>query len=305
MLTRQQIRDLMAVAARSESSVDSDRPYRQHDWRQCRYFSDQQISAIRNYLEKAGLSVSKALQRLCRLELQTGIQSIRQEYAQALIKSLKIDAQDYCMPFDLTATKTKGLLIIPIQAALIMAQWLLGGDQTTDTRQGLSMLEEALLTDCARAVIQALGDGDPPISMESATRLEKGAMGFMWDQMEAILSADMTMQQAGKAACQATVLMPCAAFSMLVGKKDCSTQTSSSDNSSIIMKYIEDLPVRLSAVLGTVSLKIADVVGLGIGDIVVLDKKIHEPVEILVEGREAFVGTPVSYRGQLAIKITK
>jgi len=75
-------------------------------------------------------------------------------------------------------------------------------------------------------------------------------------------------------------------------------QTSSRD-------LVMDIPVSLSVELGQTQLEVRDVLGLGAGSVIELNKLQEEPVDVRINGRLIARGEIVLVRNNLAVKISE
>lgn len=66
----------------------------------------------------------------------------------------------------------------------------------------------------------------------------------------------------------------------------------------------QDIPVRVSAVVGAAELSIAALQGLAAGGMVTLDRDVGEPVDVVAEGRVVARGELVTRSGRLAVRLT-
>ena len=73
----------------------------------------------------------------------------------------------------------------------------------------------------------------------------------------------------------------------------------------LIKNNLERSIVELSAVLGKSTLKLKELLNLEIGDVIILDKRVDEEIDMLVQGMPKFQGIPGKHRGKVAVKITK
>lgn len=70
-------------------------------------------------------------------------------------------------------------------------------------------------------------------------------------------------------------------------------------------RRIEDVPVRVSAVLGKTRIDIAQLKKLGAGDIIELDRKVGEPIDLYVNDRLIARGELVLIDGVLGVTMTE
>src|SRR5437879_1456078 len=69
------------------------------------------------------------------------------------------------------------------------------------------------------------------------------------------------------------------------------------------IKQLLDVTVSVSAELGRITLAIADILKLGIGSVLQLDRSISDPVELMVQGVPLARGEVVVVNGCFAIRI--
>ncbi len=71
------------------------------------------------------------------------------------------------------------------------------------------------------------------------------------------------------------------------------------------MEAIYSVPVQISAVLGRTSMPVSQLVKLGRGAIVELDRAVGEPVEIFVNNRLVARGEVVVVNGKIGVTMTE
>ncbi|AIH03781.1 MAG: Flagellar motor switch protein FliM [Thermodesulfobacterium sp. 37_54] len=69
--------------------------------------------------------------------------------------------------------------------------------------------------------------------------------------------------------------------------------------------YILNSSVQLKAILGKGTITLEDLVNLEVGDVVILDKKIEEPIEVYIEGVPKILGKLGVFKNHLAIQVDK
>lgn len=71
------------------------------------------------------------------------------------------------------------------------------------------------------------------------------------------------------------------------------------------LNMIYDVPVNISAVIGSTQIKVSQLLKLGRGAIIELDKKVGDPVDIFVNNRLVAMGEIVVVDGNLGITMTE
>jgi flagellar motor switch protein FliN len=79
------------------------------------------------------------------------------------------------------------------------------------------------------------------------------------------------------------------------------TETLQQSSRNLVM----DIPVSLSVELGQTQLEVRDVLSLGAGSVIELNKLQEEPVDVRINGRLIARGEIVLVKNNLAVKITE
>ena len=111
------------------------------------------------------------------------------------------------------------------------------------------------------------------------------------------------------AACEAYLLIPCSRLAPAVGKiieADKNPNVHRDDDiSKAILEHLQQMPVSVTAQLAVAVLTFEQIISLSPYDILLLDKAINEPIELVVEGRTVLRGQPTKSAGQHAIVFTE
>ncbi|MFM8700951.1 MAG: flagellar motor switch protein FliN [Hyphomicrobiales bacterium] len=71
------------------------------------------------------------------------------------------------------------------------------------------------------------------------------------------------------------------------------------------LEAVLDVPITVTAILGTKRMAIADVVRLGAGSVLELERQVGEPIDLYVDGRLIARGEVVLADDRLAITMTE
>ncbi len=100
--------------------------------------------------------------------------------------------------------------------------------------------------------------------------------------------------------------MLCDKLQTVVGKTaQADSKLSIGDISKAIRSHLEEMPVSVTAKLASAQLTFEQIASLQTDDILLLDSKVEEPVELFVEGRRFFKGRPAKSAGKYAVAITE
>jgi flagellar motor switch protein FliN/FliY len=74
---------------------------------------------------------------------------------------------------------------------------------------------------------------------------------------------------------------------------------------NITLEAVSDIPVNISVVLGRTSMQVQQLLKLGRGAVVELDRKVGEPVDILVNNRMVAKGEVVVVEDKIGVTMTE
>jgi len=75
--------------------------------------------------------------------------------------------------------------------------------------------------------------------------------------------------------------------------------------SSVTLDAVSDIPVQISVVLGKTSMQVQQLLKLGRGAVVELDRKVGEPVDIFVNNRLVARGEVVVVEDKIGVTMTE
>jgi flagellar motor switch protein FliN/FliY len=79
---------------------------------------------------------------------------------------------------------------------------------------------------------------------------------------------------------------------------------SAGQGTAIGLGSLMDVPVRVTVEVGRARIPLAELVELGPGSLVVLDREVHEPADILVNGKIVARGEVVTMDGHYGVRVT-
>ncbi len=77
------------------------------------------------------------------------------------------------------------------------------------------------------------------------------------------------------------------------------------DSENITLEAVQDIPVQISVVLGQTTMQVNQLLKLGRGAVVELDRKVGEPIDIFVNNRLVARGEVVVVEDRIGITMTE
>ncbi|MHC4552271.1 MAG: FliM/FliN family flagellar motor switch protein [Planctomycetota bacterium] len=303
-LSTEKIQQLLAaVGVRSQEDTGADADAPEYDWRQCQYFGLAQMQRLSEFSEQVATGCGEVFTRLFNRPFEVSIVSTTQQFVKELYDP-QAESTDYAVGFGASADDSFGFVLVDRPTAMAWTGQLLGGSSEAEEERELSTLEESLLVDIAGNVVAAFSASYTPANLFASTQTSCGQWPVDWDGEDEVFKITFQVKpQDAEEGRQGSILVKCSQLDAVAGQ-DAAGQTLSGDQvRDIVLGHISDIPVPITAKLGTVKVDLADVLGMEVDDILILDKKVNEPVELLLGQTPFRYGRPAQSEGNYAISI--
>lgn len=302
------VRRLLAAVGSAHAADDVPTEVIQHDWRSPHYFNEDQYNRLAAVISQVAAAIGGRLAHFFNSDVSVAPASIAQHFAGGL-RDLGLLKGRYFLVLGPGKGTPCGFLGITAATAMRWVRRLLGDVEASDSPAGsLSPLEESLLTDLVTAGMESFlaplraqqdlrGSeqiimGDPAVRFEPAQEICTIAFsvtGDGWNEPDEML-----------------FVLPCSVLAPLVGKSQRAIQTVPPEElSRILTAHIQKMPVTVTVRLGGTVLSVEELLDLDQDDILLLEKPLDEPIDLLVEGRTVFRGRPARAAGRCAVVVTE
>jgi flagellar motor switch protein FliM len=308
-LSKEKIRRLLAAVGSAPKEESSQLEATEHNWSEPHYFSGEQFKKISSFTETLAAAVAKKFTDFCRGKFEVTVVSTKQYFANDIIKQYSDGEQKFFyLPFDSEKGQRLGLLGMPEKTALAWTKQLLGDTESQDnTEKELSQLEKSLLLDLACAVIRAFSQSHSSFNLSPANTLETKQWPLKMDGAEELCQISFNVKQSdAKDGTEAFFLIPCSSLDAVSGKtKKAVSEISQENISKMIQEHFEQTSVSVTAQLGRTELSFEEMMNLQVDDILLLDKKVTDFVELIVNERTFCYGWPVQSGGRYAVAVSE
>jgi flagellar motor switch protein FliM len=322
--TSQEISDLVSEKMQQLLAAVGSRPTEdttqieatEYDWHQPHYFSAEELGKLDDLTTQAAAAIAERFAQLYNSDFNVTVAATTQHFAGELFEQILAGEQsDYYLGFGTDEEHPFGFVGIPAQSAVTWVTQLLGDSESeTDPSRILSDLEESLLLDIASAIVESLSDSLRGwIDIQSASAVTRDQPPFELYGVDELCKIVFVVEQAAPATDkqpanggQAYICIPCSKLAPAVGRAaQADIEVSSQEMSEAILEHLQQTPVSVTAQLACTVLTLEEVMSLKTCDVLLLDKAIDEPVELIVEGRALFHGQPAKSGDQHAVVITQ
>jgi flagellar motor switch protein FliM len=304
---RERLNQLMK-AARARPGRDEAPPEApQYNWHEPHYFSRAQFLKLNDFVKRAMAALAEKFSGFCSSEFEVAADSVTQHFASEFATPASGGAaSDYRLPFGPDPEHPCGLIGLPDETALIWARQLLG-DAESDKGSGktLSQLEESLLLDLASALVEGFSHSGAGAGLHLAGSIVRGLWPLPAAGTEELSKISISVKRTGSQdASKAYFLITCEMLKSVIGLgAKTSAQFSANDVSRAILSHLQTMPVTVTAQLASTTLTFGEVMNLQVDDILLLDKKVDEPAELIIDDRTVYCGWPAKSAGKYALTI--
>jgi flagellar motor switch protein FliM len=307
-LSKEKMQQLLAALGSTPAGDDSQADASEYNWHEPHYFTREQLSKLDDFTKGLSKTIAAKFAALCPGDFSVNVDSTTQHFADTLLgECFDSNQNDYYLAFGNSPDQPCGLIGIPAQTAFAWATQLLGDtEQEKDTNRDLSQLEESLLLDAASSIVDALCEVHAACAFQPAGTLARRLLPLDLQATEELCKVTFTVEKTASDKTQAYLLMLCEALEPVVGRAGQSAGgASAKDISKALRGHLEQMSVSIGARLGTTELTLKELMNLCPSDILLLDKKIDEPIELIIEGRPIFAGLPAKAGQKYAVVIAQ
>jgi len=307
-LSSARVRQLLAAVGSAYKQDRATGEITEYDWRDPHYFNADQLNRLAAVMSQVAARIAQTFARSHSGEFDVSPTSIAQHFASDLQNLVETD-HDYYLTFGPEKGRPCGFAVIAAETARAWVTLLLGdSDPGKDAERALSALEESLLCDLVTAVVESfLVPLRPHHNLKADNPLCKGQPGIQYELTEEICRIALRIKKTGsEEASEVAFLLPCSRLAALVGKTaPAAARVPPQELSRALMEHLQQMLVTVTARLASTNIRFQEVLDLGRGDILLLDKSLDQPAELLIDGRTVFRGRPARSEGRYAVFITQ
>jgi len=306
-LTTDKIRQLLAAVGSEQAQDTAQTEVTEYDWSQPHCFSRDQLTKIDDLTTELGKQIASKFANLCPGNWNVSIESFTQQFAQNFLEEIfQSEQNDYFLDFGSELLGKFGVVDITSKSALAWSAQLLGDTEAqADADKELSELEESLLADIASGIVEALAKACDQASFQTGRGIVRKLMPLHLQGTEELCKISFTVKNNESQAYGACIMMLSEKLKNLIDKNPAGeTQLSNQDAYKAIVEHLKDIPVSVTVQLASAEVCLKELLTMKPCDILLLDKKLDEPINLIVEGETIFRGRPAKTGDSYAMVIT-
>ena len=307
-LTKERIQQLIAAVGSRTTENEENHDYEEYNWFEPHYFNNEHLVKLTELTEIMAMNIREKYVDLCRNQFDVSVISTTQHYASELYdKTLNDEEKEYFVIFGADKEHLFGLFGMPEQTALTWARQLLGDSEVTeDSEKEFSKLEESLLLDLSYALTKIFSK----LFLDNADIcLERNLVKQKWplenQSTEELCKICFNVKKHdSENVSTAYFIIPCHKLNSVLGVNTLNSDiTNTGDIRRNILDHLGLTQVQVTTQLACSNLSFEDVMNLQVDDIVVLEKTVDEPIELMIGDRAICYGWPGKCSGEYVLKI--
>lgn len=308
MFSRDQLRQLLAKARENgpveETSVDAV----DYDWSVPHHFGPMQQKKLKQFTEEMSLDLSEQFAEMCGEELTVSISGITEHFSGALTKEYATDKDTCYLTFGETGKKPVGVLVMSKKTSVHWAAKVLHDTPPEDIENcEMSQLEKSMLSDIASATVRTFSESCVKNNLaffKAAESLTNEEWPLELSDFEELSRISFTAQSGSDETEASFVVISRVFDGLFISTNDNTTPPTETEVRNLIISHLNDIPIPVKAVLGRANISVSDLMTVEKGDVLVLDKRIDSPIEILIDDTIFFMGRPAKSMKKCAVAIT-
>jgi flagellar motor switch protein FliM len=307
-LGRTKIQGLLAAVGSIAAQAEAQPEVNEYDWRDPHYFSEDQRDRLAAVMSQVAALLSERFVHFYGSESNVTPVSVTQHFADDVPNQITLD-RSFCLTYGPDPKHPCGFLSVGTETALSWVTFLLGDSGSDDDpNRMLSPLEESLLADVVIAITETfLASLRPHQDLKHDGNIVKGPAAVPFEPTEEMCMIVFEVKRAeANEPSQMRFVLPCRTLAPLVGRPlQAAAKLSQEELQRIMTAHLQQMPVTITAKLSSTWLSFEEVLGLGRDDIMLLNKQIDEPLDLIIDNQPVFRARPVRSGGRYAVLVTE
>jgi flagellar motor switch protein FliM len=278
------------------------------DWRIPRRLHAGSVEQLKLLAAKLAASLEKSLNNVSGQAFEVTAEDVKERYANHLFEHVMQDKPKvYYLPLIQAAKSHAGFISLPFETAAVLVGCMLRDPEAQIGKEGqMSSLAESILTDAAIALAEALTAGFKEYGLAA---LDKTDQLVYIDWPVRFHDLEDMCEFHFKAVCGKTTLtLTLSVLDEIIAdiaqiKGPFGKPEEKKGNSDRIAKQMHNASMGVTALLSTSLMTLNDILTLEEGDVVILDRKTGDPVDVLINGQPCFCAWPVACTGRRALLV--
>jgi flagellar motor switch protein FliM len=296
---------LAAVGTRAEDDKADDMAHDMHDWHQVRYFDQLQRQAVEDLGRKVAPPFADALKRAFKEEFKVQWSQVHETIA-SQYSDEALDDHAFLAFQTKDGPAIHGVLALPKATTQDWVTRLMGGSPEASETATLSPLEITLLSDIAASLVDAFSSSYG-IPLDALSPLSVAHISTPLEDTDELCTMVFTFKEeraAEETSQTFSIVMPCSQLAQTLEGMAQPAPPSQDKLSEALHEHVDNIPVQITAEFASTRLTLEQAMGLNVGDVLLMDKDLDDPMVLKINDRLVFYGKPVECEDHFAVVVT-
>jgi flagellar motor switch protein FliM len=265
-------------------------------------FAPEQVQHLRDVAEVLARDLTATLSATLQGAFPITLGEFREVYV-----SQQVAADGACfIPLNFNK-RLAGYFLLPRDTAIGWVTKLLGGLADAEIEEGriLSSLEIDLLLDVTEKVVAAVShvskdNGGPDVT--HTPTVSTSPIELVEEGQIADLCRITFQRNEGEKALPFSIVVLSELLEPIAGVVR-PPQRSTDEIHQDMLTHVKSVPIKVNVRLGAVNVSMRDLVSLEAGDVILLQRPLEEPIDVIVSGKTIMTGQPVQHHGWYGLQI--
>ncbi len=275
------------------------------DWNAPCHFTRSQMERINKFAATASQKVSEAMTSVLRSPVAVHPEPVTQHFGSHLL-SAEGERTNYSVPVNDGTGRACGVLVLTPACASGWVGKLLGGPETAGDERELSVLESTLLSEVVVALsgaFSAASEATGGTAFQVDGQMSRGALDLPGDSAGEFCRIALGKEGSDEAPGVSLLLLSEALDGVAGVESEDRGGTASVDLRAEIAAHLGRSIVTATAWVGTAAASVQEIVALEPGDVLLLQKKVNETIDLAVQDSLVLAGLPVTCDGCYAVQV--
>ncbi len=307
-ISKERLQKLIAAAKSMPKEDTSDLNTEKYDFHRPHYFNQPQLLKLDNFAEELASAIAKQCTEILNSKFKASPTGKKQIFAENLMNQAKESDSPfagYNLVFS-TQQEQFGYINIPISTAAAWLGQMLGSETDQDQQEKeLSEMENKLLIGAASAIVTVLSDYLKTITLDIADMFFKDQMPLNVTGTEPLYEIGFSLikEQEENAVSEFSFVFLSHKLNPITEKQEFQNKTAKQTSREAMLKNVYKIPITIKALLGSTILSFSEAIELKPKDILILDTKADDLIDVTVNNKTILRGRPAKSAGKFAVVI--
>jgi len=307
-LSRDQLRDVLAAARDNVPVEESDLEVFDYDWKCPRQFNDTHHVMLSQFCKPLAGDLAELFSEMCNDPSRVTIPRVKEYYCDGIRNEFCDEKKNYYIVFVDERNREVGVLILPFLSAIQWTAKMLGDTKPeVNDEYEMSNLEESLLVDLCENLLGKFSDSLVKHEL-AGIRCLPVLSDRDWP-IECLGYDEFTLLQLqvehSESSVEASLVIMSSYFGpMLEITFPDERQSNNQQVKDAVISNLNKIPIEVDVLLGKATVAVSNLMNLTEGDVLILDRKVSEPIEALIEDKVFFHGFPVKSSNRYALAVS-